>query len=609
MNAVRLSHYPPDPAFLEACDELGLYVIDELGGWHGKYDTETGKQLVREMVTRDLNHPSIIWWSNGNEGGWNTELDPEFARWDWQKRPLIHPQGNYGGFETMHYRSYGETQEYMRKPELFMPTEMLHGLYDGGHGAGLADYWEIMRRHPRCVGGFLWVLADEGVVRTDQDNRIDNCGNYGADGMVGPHHEKEGSYYTVRQVWCPVQISQLVWEGADRARLSLENRYDFTNLDQLRFKWQLVRWAGPYEDKAGFTVLDEGTVKGPDVAPRLAGDLRLTFPAQKNRGDALRLTAMDAQERELWTWVWPVEGAASFVVPDFKSRSSHQQPLQLEETDSLLTGSAGSRKWYFSKTSGRLIQVQVDGNSISLGNGPRFVAARRGDRSWDVFYNHDDPKARSKERIYQEIPCQNRLTGLRVTQRGDSCIQLEETFFGPLLSANWTITPVGAVSLEYAYQYDGVVELMGIAFDYPEPLVLAKRWLGNGPYRVWQNRLQGPVLGVWQVDYNDPVPAETFIYPEFKGYFSGWKWIELTTREGKIRCFNGSSIPYLGVYQPRDGRDALLYTLPETGLAFLEVIPAVRNKVNATDLIGPSSQAPWSSGIHTGKIWLEVESR
>ncbi len=43
MNAVRLSHYPPDPEFLEACDELGLYVMDELAGWHGKYDTPTGK--------------------------------------------------------------------------------------------------------------------------------------------------------------------------------------------------------------------------------------------------------------------------------------------------------------------------------------------------------------------------------------------------------------------------------------------------------------------------------------------------------------------------------------------------------------------------------------
>lgn len=203
MNSVRLSHYPADPEFLEACDSLGLYVMDELGGWHGKYDTPTGVRLIEGMIERDVNHPSIIWWSNGNEKGWNTELDGEFHKYDPQKRPVIHPQGNFSGFETMHYRSYGESQNYMRLPEIFMPTEFLHGLYDGGHGAGLYDYWEMMRKHPRCIGGFLWVLADEGVKRVDMDGFIDNQGNFGADGIVGPHHEKrvvsiQSSSYGVR---------------------------------------------------------------------------------------------------------------------------------------------------------------------------------------------------------------------------------------------------------------------------------------------------------------------------------------------------------------------------------------------------------------------------
>ena len=78
MNAVRLSHYPADPEFFEACDSLGLYVMDELSGWHGKHETINGQKLVKEMITRDVNHPCIIWWSNGNEKGWNTELDGEF---------------------------------------------------------------------------------------------------------------------------------------------------------------------------------------------------------------------------------------------------------------------------------------------------------------------------------------------------------------------------------------------------------------------------------------------------------------------------------------------------------------------------------------------------
>ncbi len=79
MNAVRCSHYPPDKRFLELCDSLGLYVLDELAGWQKAYSTKAGAPLVKEMVTRDANHPSIIFWSNGNEGGHNKELDDDYG--------------------------------------------------------------------------------------------------------------------------------------------------------------------------------------------------------------------------------------------------------------------------------------------------------------------------------------------------------------------------------------------------------------------------------------------------------------------------------------------------------------------------------------------------
>src|SRR5690606_1290950 len=97
MNAVRTTHYPPEEAFLEACDELGLYVLDELGGWHESYDTPTGAALIGEMVRRDVNHPAIIFWDNGNERGWNPANDTEFARWDPQQRGVLHPWADFGG--------------------------------------------------------------------------------------------------------------------------------------------------------------------------------------------------------------------------------------------------------------------------------------------------------------------------------------------------------------------------------------------------------------------------------------------------------------------------------------------------------------------------------
>ena len=81
MNAVR-SHYPPDEHFLDMCDSLGIVYMDELAGWQNGYDSKVGPKLVKEMIERDVNHPSIIIWSNGNEGGWNYNLDPLFAKYD-----------------------------------------------------------------------------------------------------------------------------------------------------------------------------------------------------------------------------------------------------------------------------------------------------------------------------------------------------------------------------------------------------------------------------------------------------------------------------------------------------------------------------------------------
>ena len=603
MNAVRLSHYPADPEFLEACDSLGLYVMDELGGWHGKYDTPTGVRLIEGMIERDVNHPSIIWWSNGNEKGWNTELDGEFHKYDPQKRPVIHPQGNFSGFETMHYRSYGESQNYMRLPEIFMPTEFLHGLYDGGHGAGLYDYWEMMRKHPRCIGGFLWVLADEGVKRVDMDGFIDNQGNFGADGIVGPHHEKEGSYYTIKQLWSPVQIMNTSIDRQFDGKLFVENRYDYLNLNTCRFLWKQVKF--PQATDASNTaaqVLKEGEVQGSDVAAHSAGVLDIKTNILANT-DALYLTAIDKYGHELWRWTFPVDKLNQQTEPiSFLSiRPTYT------ETENDLTVKANKRTFIFSKKDGQLKGVSVDNRKISFANGPRFIGARRADRSLDQFYNHDDEKAKEKDRTYSEFPDAAVFTKLDVKQDGGDLIVTANYKLGNLDKAQWTISPSGDLVLDYTYNFSGVVDLMGICFDYPEDQVISKRWLGAGPYRVWQNRVHGTQYDVWENDYNDPIPGETFTYPEFKGYFGDVSWMNIRTKEGIISLTNETPNAYVGIYQPRDGRDRLLYTLPESGISLLNVIPPVRNKVNSTDLCGPSSQPKWVNGPQTGRIVFRFE--
>lgn len=211
------------------------------------------------------------------------------------------------------------------------------------------------------------------------------------------------------------------------------------------------------------------------------------------------------------------------------------------------------------------------------------------------------------DRIYKALDLEQELRAITAEEK-DGQVTVKASYFGPLEEVVWTIQPGGLVQLDYTYRYNGVVELMGVSFDYPEEKVKAIRWLGEGPYRSWQNRIHGTTLDIWGNDYNDPIPGESFTYPEFKGYFHDWHWAAFETEEGKIYMANDRPDNYLGVYTPRDGRDALLYTLPQTGLAVFDVIPGVRNKVNATDLVGPSSQPQHVSGKKEGRVYFKFKA-
>ncbi len=579
MNAVRLSHYPADPEFLDACDSLGLYVECEQPGWHKAHETIVGSQIVEEMVTRDVNHPSIIFWSNGNEGGFNYELEPVFAQFDPQQRVVLYPWANRNGFETKHYRSWGETAEYMRQKEIFMPTEFLHGLYDGGHGAGLKDYWKLMMSNPRCAGGFLWDLMDQAVVRTDQNGILDPVGNFGSDGIVGPHMEKEGSFYTIREMWSPVQVLYF-----DSGAFTIQNCYNFINLKDCQFSYRLLKM--PAYGESEVKIIKEVKLPSPNAAPGEKAQLKI----ERTDADVIELTAIDPYGKEIFTW-----GHRHMVklgTGNLSKRNLHkntQKYSYTEDTNQLLVQD-GNRQYAFSKKTGRLIGVSVGDKKLSFSNGPRFVAAKRADRSQDGFYNHDDSKAFQKKTQYTEYPDQGAFDSFTFS---DSTLVVNY-LHGSINTVTWRFLADGGVYMNVDYYFNGVVDLMGICFDYPETMMKSKQWVGKGPYRVWQNRQEGPQYGLWQNDYNDPIPGESWDYPEFKGYFSNVNWMKLNTSEGTIgiELMTGK----VGVYTPRDGRDHILYTLPETGISILKAIPAVRNKVNTTDLNGPSAQPYWSKG-------------
>ena len=135
------------------------------------------------------------------------------------------------------------------------------------------------------------------------------------------------------------------------------------------------------------------------------------------------------------------------------------------------------------------------------------------------------------------------------------------------------------------------------------------RWLGWGPYRVWQNRLQGTRLDVWRNAYNDTTPTESWVFPEFKGYFRDWQWAAFSTAEGTLTIENGTDRGYLGVYRPNDGPEKPVLNLPLTGLAVLDVIPAMGSKFTLPEVHGPESQSRQVSGAHHGRVYFQFDPR
>ena len=578
MNAVRMSHYPPDKHFLEACDELGLYVLDELAGWQKPpYDTEIGKKLVRELVIRDVSHPCILFWDNANEGGWNRELDDQFALYDPQKRTVLHPWENFNGIDTDHYEGYESVKKKLSGSTLFMPTEFLHGLYDGGHGAGLNDYWNLIYNSPLGAGGFLWALVDEGVVRTDRNGAIDTDGNHAPDGVLGPYRQKEASFYTIKEIWSPIQIGLQELPEDFSGRLDVENRYGFTDLQDCRFAWKLENFPRPCQDEDQPKIVAEGELSGPSVKPGHPGVIDLNLPEDWRQAHALYLTATDPVGEDVWTWSWVLQKDCATCHQYVEQESKKGANVNVSESNADLLVKVDELSLCFDKMTGELARVEKGGVHISFGSGPRLVAGN------------------------------SRLTGFKHNRSGDAVFV--EATYDDGLNAKWKIYPSGWMVLDYQYKLEGKFDLMGITFDYPESKMKKMKWVGRGPYRVWKNRTKGGRLGVWSNDYKDHTPGVTWDFPEFRGYYGDWQWAVFETQEGRISLLNGSKDVYLGVYTPENGPDPARtrLNLPVTGISMLHGIPAIGTKFKKADEFGPESRMNEASGEYKGRVCFYFE--
>ncbi|MFF4396408.1 glycoside hydrolase family 2 TIM barrel-domain containing protein [Streptomyces sp. NPDC001480] len=305
INAVRTSHYPPHPAFLDLCDEYGLWVIDECDlETHGFTEQDWRDNPVDDdrwtpalldraarMVERDKNHPSVVIWSLGNEAGTGRGLTA-MAEWIHGRDAsrLVHYEGDVDCRDTdMYSRMYAGHAEveqigqrldggtHKRRELPFILCEYGHAMGNGP--GGIADYQQIFESYDRLQGGFIWEWIDHGV----KDERYGfayggdfgeelHDGNFVCDGLLFPDRRPSPGLVEYKKVIEPVRIEGDLADGTVR----ITNRYDFADLSALAFEWSY--------QVDGETV-ESGPLSVPVLAPGESADVKLPEPPAAGSGE------------------------------------------------------------------------------------------------------------------------------------------------------------------------------------------------------------------------------------------------------------------------------------------------------------------------------------
>src|SRR5260221_2469270 len=529
---------------------------------------------------------AIIFWDNGNEGGWNRALDNDYALYDPQARTVLHSWEKFNGADTKHYPNYNYIVKSAAEADyVLFPTEFMHGLYDGGAGAGLDDFWKAMIDHPHGAGGFIWAFLDEAVVRTDKDGVFDSDGNHAPDGIVGPHREKEASFYTIKEIWSPVYIEPQPIDGNWDGKIPVENRYAFTRLSQCTFKWKLVGFPSARDKSTAAIIKATGIPGALDLGPGGKAVLDLGLPKSWSKNDALYLTAYGPDKQEIFTWSWAIGTKGKILVPAPAAKTAIQPiaktTIQAEETDSTLRIKCDGISYYFDKSNGYIQKVVTPSATVSLSGGPVLAGVHT-------------------ELQQLTYTAANRQYIVEADYRGAGSLHVK-----------WTFSPGRPVKLEYRHAQQGDVDFTGITFNSPEEKITGMKWLGRGPYRVWKNRLKGQQFGVWHKDYNNTITGETWGYPEFKGYHAEVGWGVIENRESPFTIFTEEKNMYLQMLHPAREKDALSNDnveppFPAGSIGFLNTIPAIGTKFQRADVMGPQSQKNHAGGEEiSGTLWLD----
>jgi beta-galactosidase len=533
INMVRTSHYPPAEGFIELCDEMGMYVLDEVpmgfGGGLGDDPSFLASGLLRaqETIARDRNHPSVIVWDIGNENPF-TALHLAMIRLvkgSDPTRPVLMPQRideflpPEVDILAPHYRPPSALDQLAaHSSRVIISTEYTHAYAEDGFG-GLADSWRALTQHPSGAGGSIWMWQDQGLTRTrtganGQPERYIQIVTDGWDGIVRADRTPQRDYWEARAVYAPVAVPEhpvRFWPGQKQVRVAIRNDYDFTDLSTVGVHWNLM--ADDRELAKG-----EATV---NAAPHATGYLALPVDAIKGVEPGVAYYAHLAFLRADGSEI--VERAVELMAdgPAPESARPVEYPVHVRNAKTVAV-TAGPVSYEFDPASARLISASAGAAKVISGS--HFTIWRPLGAN-DVLTLRIPPDSVPDLNKYSVAVKNWKVTsedsGIRIAAEAEHTVNGKNSF-----SVAYTYRVGRDGVLRVAYTVKPHVEFpwlpeIGMEFETAEGLDNL-RWLGLGPLDAYPNEKTAPIFGV----YAGRIDSQTA-----RG-MKAVRWAELTSAPG-----------------------------------------------------------------------------
>ena len=583
VNAIRTSHYPNAPWFLQMCSEYGFYVIGEADmeshgmamrtGNHSNEnyadaadDPQFGEAILDRMqrsVIRDKNNAAVVIWSLGNESGWGENFEAA-GRWAKEYDPsrLLH----YENFLTYHkarkpdfsmldlysrmYAPLDQVRDYFAGKDLdenlpdkklpFIQCEYIHAM---GNGPGDAeDYQQLIMEYDGFCGGFVWEWCDHAVYGgTTPDNRpiyryggdfgeFPHDGNFCMDGLVYPDRTPHTGLLEYKNVIRPIRARRA--EGKADTFI-LHNYLDFTNAEDFL--------TVSYEISQDGEVLYGGELELPHLPPH--GEAEVVLPALPEGGVCTLLLSYATKAAGDFCTAGHALGFDEIVLHDepFFLDAPAEGPVELEETGDAVVLTGEKFRYVFNKHTG-LFDSLVWQNRNYLEK-PMGWNLYRAPTDNDQYIRHQWELAgyhRPTVKVY----------GVQVSrlENGGACVTCQLSIAALTVSpflrveAQWAIDAQGRMDASLDCRRDGRFPWLprfGVRLFLPRDFASVE-YFGYGPYESYQDKHQASHLGV----YAQAVDAmhEDYLKPQENSSHWGCRYVTLT--DGAYSLTASSETPF-----------------------------------------------------------------